>query len=432
MNMNKNRSYWLAPLLAGVGALSVLAATVFVMPILVNPDPAPEITVSKPVDADATFKIEGDAKVEIMNAGTNKYLRAVRKDGATTEITVIWNKDGESAAGPADRYVIVGGKMHYFARTYDGNRGVHYDATYRDGVHIGSLNKFRPDGTLEEQYSVGADGRRTLVKMDVSGRKVSETVIEANGDETVTEFVQGAQPKVTFVKGKATTQNFGTITKLDGSTLPVLKVEMVGDQILSWVWTRNNVKTEIRGRFEADGKLIVETWVEGKRRLIETYRTQIEDWNRSFYQLVSSEAYFIHGDSNGKNLDRAYYLRPNGTVERAVDGANTGTLNWTKFYDEKGKLKVHRTYGKDKPNGYTDVNLPDSTEIGAVDGTYRHTNFTDKAEIFRTQGEPFMGLPNVKGKMEAFFVEPGKVVGAGETPPSTPGPVEVIDGPGGP
>lgn len=431
--MNKKRSFWLAPLLAGVAATVALVATVVVVPSLVEPTPPPSFAAGSKVDADATFKVEGDAKVEIMNAGSNKYLRSVRKDGDTTEITVVWNKDGESAAGPADRYVIVGGKMRYFARTFDGNRGVHYDVSYdADGVHIATLNKFRENGTLEEQYQHLGNGSRKLVKVNADGRKVSETLIDANGDETVTEFVDGDKPKVTFIKATRSTQAFGVITRNDGSKLPVLKVEMNGDRIASWEWNRNDMKAKIVGRFEADGKLIVETWLEGKRRLVETYQTQIEDWNRSFYRLVSSEAYFTYGDAAKANLDRAYYLRPDGTVERITDGSNNGSLNWTKFYDEKGKLQVHRTYSKDKPNGYTDEDKSGADEYGSVDGTYRHMNFIEKSEIFRIQGEPFIGDPNIKGKIEAFFVEAGKVVGSAEAPPPDPNAPTFMGGPGGP
>lgn len=411
--MNEKRSFWLTPLLAGVAALAALVATVVVIPNMVKPDPAPSFQVGKPVDADATFKIEGDAKVEIMNETSDRYLRSVHTEGDTTEITVVWNKDGVAAAGPADRYVIVRGKMQYFARTYDGNRGLHYDVTYRDGVYIATLNKFRPDGTVEEHYKYDADGRRTLVKMDIGGRKVSETIIEANGDETVTEYIAGAEPKVTFVKGQATSQEFGVVTFLDGTKVPVLKVDLVGDRIVSWVWTKNNGKTKLIGRFEADGKLVVETWNDGKRRLVETYRTQIEDWNRSFYRLESSVAYFA---AEPHALDRAFYLRPNGTVERIEDGSNGNGLNWVKFFDEKGKLKVHRTYNKSEPNGYKDEDKSGSEEVGTVDANYRNTSHA-QAEVFRTNGEPFIGEPSLKGKIEAFFVEPGKNIGPAETPP---------------
>lgn len=431
--MNKKRSFWLAPLLAGSAALAALVATVVVVPMLVKPDPLPVFSSSKPVDADATIKISGDAIVEIMNAGSEKYLRAVRRDGQTSEIIVVWNKDDVAAAGPADRYITVRGKIRSFARTYDGNRGMHYEVTYQDdGVHISTLNKYRPNGTLEEQYLYQANGDRKLVKLDVHGRKISETLIATNGDETATEFVLGAEPKVTFVKGKPTTQVFGEITLADGSKMPVLKVDMLGDRIVSWEWNKNNGKTKLVGRFEANGKLVVETWNDGKRRLVETYRTQIEDWNRSFYQLESSVATFV---AEPYSLDRAYYLRPNGTVERAEDGSNGNGLNWVKFYDEKGKLKVHRTYNKTLPGGYKDEDKSGTDEVGSVDTPYRSFTFTDKVEIFRTSGEPFIGEPTLKGKIEAFFIEPGKNVGPAETAPTSgvsSGSEGEHGGPGGP
>ena len=412
-----NKKSWIAPLAGALSALAVLGGLVAAIVIGVKPAPVTPIVVTHPIDEKLTFKTDNDSVVQLLNDSTGKFSKAIRHEGNQAEATIVWNKGNDIGAGPVDRYITVGGKLTYFGRSFDGNKGLHYDVSYVDGVRIGVMHRFREDGSLAEEHANLAEGKRQKREFNGEGKLVKETIIAPDGSQTVKEFAPGSNEPLTVsvVPPKPSTQTFGTITRLSGKTHPVLTVEMVSDRIVSWEWFKNDGRVRQVGRFMASGKLVVSTYLENgeKLRFVETYTPLVEDWNRTFYRHESTLVFF----AGTKNIDRAYYMRPNGTMEKIEDGSNNGNLNWTKFFDEKGVLVKQRSHTiKDGVASFTDKDMTESKEVGSIDATYRSSNSTSTA-TFRIDGEPFSGEPSTQGRIESFFVEPGKNIGDPETAP---------------
>lgn len=404
--MTTNRNFWLLPLAAGLTALSVLGAALFLIPEFVKPKPLPEIKVETVLDAEATFKISGNARIELLPDSGDKHMIAIKRDGNTAEAIVLWNKNGEPAAGPADRYITVKGKLQSFARTFDGNRGLHYEVTYADGVMISQMKTYRPDGSLAELYEPLANGDSRKRLFNEEGKLTREILTESSGAVTTSEFAAGNAEPVSVSKATATsnTVEYGNkVTLPDGSSKPVLTVTTSGGRVVGWEWYRADGKVRQVGSIARD-KMVVSYHVEGKRRLVETYRPRVEDWNRTYYQLESAELYF---PGNDQSLDRAYYLRPNGKMERIVDGMMNGRRNWVQYFDEQGKLLRERTYKNDELTEWVDVDKSASGQVGSM-AAYHGSTYMTVEKTFRTEGEPFRDSPSVESSLKSFFIEPGK------------------------
>lgn len=407
--MNKKPNNWLLPLAAALTALLALVGSLLVIPQVVKPQPAPEMKVEKALDADATFKISGNATLELLPDSGDKHLIAIKRTGSGAEAIVLWNKDGVAAGGPADRYVTVKGKLQSFARTFDGNRGVHYEVTYApDGVKIAQMRTFREDSSLAEVYEPLPEGGNRKRIYDGTGTLIRELLTDATGTVTTSEFTSGNAEPVSVSKSPAVsnTVEFGDkVTLPDGSSKPVLTVTTSGGKVVAWEWYRADGKVRQVGSISHD-KMVVSYYSEGKRRLLETYRPKIEDWNRTFYRLESAELFFM---GNDQVLDRGYYLRPNGKMERIVDGMMAGRKNWVQFFDENGKMLRQRSFKGDSENDYTDTDKSASGEVGSISSYHSSTQLTIEP-TFRTEGEPFRDPPSLEASLKSFFVEPGKAL----------------------
>lgn len=404
--MNKKSNNWLLPLAAGLTALTALVGSLLVIPQVVKPQPAPAMKVEKALDAEATFKISGNATLELLPDSGDKHLIAIKRTETGAEAIILWNKDGVAAGGPAYRFVTVKGKMHSFARTFDGNRGVHYEVTYAtDGVKIAQMRTFREDGSLAEVYEPLSDGGNRKRIYDSASALVREVSTDAAGTITTSEFAPGKPEAVSVSSSPAVsnTVEFGDkVTLPDGSSKPVLTVTTIAGKVVGWQWYRADGKVRQVGSITHE-KMVVSYYSEGKRRLVETYRPKIEDWNRTYYRLESAELFFM---GNDQVLDRGYYLRPNGKMERIEDGMMTGRKNWVQFFDENGKMLRQRSF-KGDGNEFTDTDKSASGEVGSISSYHSSTQLT-VGPTFRTEGEPFRDAPSLEGSLKSFFIEPGK------------------------
>lgn len=404
------KSKWVAPMCALLAVLIVLPTVMGIINLAVKRPSLAPIVVTHPIDENATFKISSEHVIELQNDASGKFMTAIRREGNTAEATIFWRPTDKSTPGigEVDRYVTTNGKLSYFGRTFEGNKGLKWDVSYEsNGTKIAVMHRFAEDGTLlEELASTNDGGRRKRVYS--GGSLVSETIIAFNGDQTIREFEKGSDVpvKTSTVKAERSTRTFGgNVTLANGKQVPVLTVELVGDRIVSWEWQRADGKVSQIGRFFVNGKMVVSYYAEGKRRLVETYTPKVEDWNRTFYRLESVEAFFVADDSK---LDRGYYLRADGSMAEAKDGNINGRLNWVRTFDEKGRLIRERTITGDKPTDFKETEK-DGKETGKIDSPYQGDKMTLEP-TFSIAGEPFKGEPSASNRIDSFFNEPGKEI----------------------
>lgn len=397
--------------------MSALLATLIALPAVMGiihkvvqaPALAP-IVVTHPIDETSTFKIGSDHVIELQNDASGKFMTAIRRDGNTAEATIFWRPADKSTPGigEVDRYVTSNGKLTYFGRTFEGNKGLKWDVSYEsNGTKIAVMHRFAEDGALlEELVSLPDGGRRKRVFSE--GSLVSETIITLGGDQTTREFEKGndVPVKTSTIKAEPSTRTYGgKVTLANGKEMPVLTVEMVGDRIVSWEWHRADGKVRQVGRFFVSGKMVVSYYTDGKRRLVETYTPKVEDWNRTFYRLESVEAFFVADETK---LDRGYYMRADGSMAEARDGNINGRLNWIKTFDEKSRLIRERTITGDKPTDFKETEK-DGKETGKIDASYQGDKITLEP-VFSIEGQPFKGEPSVSNRIDSFFNEPGKEI----------------------
>lgn len=351
-----------------------------------------------------TFHAKQDG-FKLLPESSGKFSRRQAVDGDVTDNQVIWRD------GSVDHYRYKNGVMVSFER--DSKEGVRlFQALYQGGITIRQFKSWHADGSLSETLDRDADGTETRVVYADNGRELKRTVVHADGSGQVTDTASDGTSSVTQVAATESSTPLGSQKTSTGTDVPVFKLLYHGARLAGFEWSKPDNSVSQKGTFALDGTMVINTYLNGHLRLVQTYNTVFEDWNRRFYRLKHVTVYFSNDETK---VDRILDVNDNGTLARWEDFSLAGGRNFIRVFDSKGLPLTNTSWDKDGKPTVQDLTKQAGRSPQRIDNSYGPFPGGGSVgfENVRVTGVPYDAAYAGSKAVETMFVT---------TPPPSPKP----------
>lgn len=331
-------------------------------------------------------------------------------DGKLTELRVGY-ADGRLGVYTFDKNEKVSTFTCYSAD--DTNRMVYQSWFGADGL-TERARSLRADGTLESEYRRQIDGTEVRDQYSLDGTKV-ETSVTTLLDGSQRSAKRGADGKVEVSELKAEPKEVSVGQRLaaDGTYTPAFKVRLTGARVTSWEYFDTNGKLRHRGKFNADGTMVISLINDdGDTLLTQYWKRTGDDWNRAYYRVEMLE---IHDPNRGGQVTVRAKLNPDGITPSTVEQLYDGRVQQKQIFDSKGfNTHVEYNYG-----GYGYPYGGGGTNVQEIPPAQRRqlvlpphlvgepAGLDPKLRVYRLRGTPFaQPAATEPAALPALFIAP--------------------------